>query len=207
LCCAAQRTTYKCSAILYIYYYLYLRPSIGTTTSAPRSLPKLVTTIVLQEYSSAVSLSIEVRSSVSVSTVLRTKLKKSFPFPFQSTFSTLSGIPSRLLPASSFSSPACIAANPLLPFNFRFRFHFTSTVHNPQSTIHNPPPRPSVRWLLHAFTAPLKRSILLVLPRAVTVVHTVMTQHRQGSGKVSISKDATLKRKGEGVGRPSWRMI
>jgi hypothetical protein len=175
-------------------YYLHLRPSICTTTSAPCSLPKLVTTIVLQEYSSAVSLSI-IEHSQQCQYRTKNKAEEIISFSISISISIYIFHPlefppacCQLLPASSFSSPACIAANPLLPFNFRFRFrfHFTSTIHNPPH-----PPRPSVRWLLHAFTAPLKGSILLVLPRAVTVVHTVMTQHRQGSGKVSISKDAT----------------
>jgi hypothetical protein len=132
----------RTSAAQYIYiYYLNLRPSICTPTSALRSLPRLVTTIVLQEYSSAQYSEPEHRALTAVA-VQYSQSVHNTENRAEEIISILIYIFHPLefppaccqLPASSFSRPACIAANPLLPFNFRFRFHFTSTIHNPQST-------------------------------------------------------------------------
>ena len=193
LCCTKNYIQVQCNQYI---YYLHLRPSICTTTSAPCSLPKLVTTIVLQEYSSAVSLSI-IEHSQQCQYRTKNKAEEIISFSISISISIYIFHPLEFppaccqLPASSFSRPGQRVHRSQPPCSPSTSASASTSL--PQSTIHNPPPppRPSVRWLLHAFTAPLKGSILLVLPRAIIVVHTVMTQHRQGSGKVSISKDAT----------------
>jgi hypothetical protein len=152
LCCTKNYIQVQCNQYI---YYLHLRPSICTTTSAPCSLPKLVTTIVLQEYSSAVSLSI-IEHSQQCQYRTKNKAEEIISFSISISISIYIFHPlefppacCQLLPASSFSSPACIAANPLLPFNFRFRFHFTSTIHNPQSTSSSTTLRPLAPSRLH----------------------------------------------------------
>jgi hypothetical protein len=142
---------------------------------------------------SPVSLSIGQYSTVQSvhNTEDRTELKKSFPFKsiFSILWNSLPLAASCQLPASPGQASVCIVANPPAPLQLPrpLPLHF----HNPQSTIHLHFHDPPSAGSFTPSRLPSRDPILLVLPRPATVVPTVMTQHRQGSGKVSISKDAT----------------